>query len=117
MTVIVGCLLALVIVCSQVYSFKTKGSTAKEQTDKSSEDSNSATISVASFSLPSPVNVQINLDPHCLFEIVFEDVKEENFEILNSPRIPIASVVMTRQLKQEEATAAKDEKKKENKKY
>lgn len=35
-----------------------------------------------------------------------EDVKEEHFEILNSPRIPIASVVMTRQLKQEESAAA-----------
>lgn len=35
-----------------------------------------------------------------------EDVKTDNFEILNSPRIPIASVVMTRQLKQEEASAA-----------
>ncbi len=34
-----------------------------------------------------------------------EDVKEDNMEILNSPRIPIASVVLTRQLKQEEATA------------
>jgi large subunit ribosomal protein L25 len=34
-----------------------------------------------------------------------EDVKEENYEIMNSPRIPIASVVLTRQLKQEEATA------------
>ena len=34
-----------------------------------------------------------------------EDVKDPNYEILNSPRIPIASVVMTRQLKQEEATA------------
>ena len=33
-----------------------------------------------------------------------EDVKEPNYEILNSPRIPVASVVMTRQLKQEEAT-------------
>lgn len=32
-----------------------------------------------------------------------EDVKAENFEIMNSPRIPIASIVMTRQLKQEEA--------------
>jgi large subunit ribosomal protein L25 len=41
-----------------------------------------------------------------------EDVKMEGIEILNSPRIPIASVVLTRQLKQEEATAAKDEKKK-----
>jgi len=35
-----------------------------------------------------------------------EDVKEANYEILNSPRIPIASVVLTRQLKQEEATVA-----------
>ena len=34
-----------------------------------------------------------------------EDVKDDNYEILNSPRIPIASVVMTRQLKQEEAAA------------
>ena len=41
-----------------------------------------------------------------------EDVKEPELEILNSPRIPIASVVLTRQLKQEEATAAKEEKKK-----
>ena len=35
-----------------------------------------------------------------------EDVKAENYEILNSPRIPIASIVLTRQLKQEEAAAA-----------
>jgi large subunit ribosomal protein L25 len=42
-----------------------------------------------------------------------EDVKVDGIEILNSPRIPIASVVLTRLLKQEEATAAvKDEKKK-----
>lgn len=40
-----------------------------------------------------------------------EDVKEEHYEILNSPRIPIASVVMTRQLKQEEAAATPDKKK------
>jgi large subunit ribosomal protein L25 len=32
-----------------------------------------------------------------------EDVKVDNFEILNSPRIPVASVALTRQLKQEEA--------------
>jgi len=34
-----------------------------------------------------------------------QDVKVDNLEILNSPRIPIASVVLTRQLKQEEAAA------------
>jgi large subunit ribosomal protein L25 len=36
-----------------------------------------------------------------------QDVKAKNMEILNSPRIPIASVAMTRQLKQEEATVTK----------
>jgi large subunit ribosomal protein L25 len=35
-----------------------------------------------------------------------QDIKAENMEILNSPRISVASVVLTRQLKQEEATAA-----------
>jgi len=34
-----------------------------------------------------------------------EDVKVEHFEIMNSPRIPIASAVLTRELKQEEAAA------------
>jgi large subunit ribosomal protein L25 len=36
-----------------------------------------------------------------------QDVKADNMEVLNSPRIPIASVTLTRQLKQEEATTAK----------
>ena len=34
-----------------------------------------------------------------------EDVKLDNYEFLNSPRRPLASVVLTRQLKQEEAAA------------
>jgi large subunit ribosomal protein L25 len=34
-----------------------------------------------------------------------EDVKVDNYEILNSPRIPVASVSLTRELKQEEAAA------------
>ncbi|HYE55542.1 MAG TPA: 50S ribosomal protein L25, partial [Chitinophagaceae bacterium] len=36
-----------------------------------------------------------------------EDVNVPEYEILNSPRIPIASVVTTRQLRQEEATGDK----------
>lgn len=36
-----------------------------------------------------------------------QDIPAENIEILNSPRIPIASVTMTRQLKQEENAAPK----------
>ncbi|MDP1843891.1 MAG: 50S ribosomal protein L25, partial [Sediminibacterium sp.] len=61
--------------------------------------------------LTSTITVDItNLDLNGNIRV--EDVKAPNIEILNSPRIPIASVVMTRQLKQDEATAAKDEKKK-----
>jgi large subunit ribosomal protein L25 len=50
-------------------------------------------------------NIEVDLTNLQLNEnIRVEDVKDENYEILNSPRIPIASVVMTRQLKQEEAS-------------
>jgi large subunit ribosomal protein L25 len=41
-----------------------------------------------------------------------EDVKDPNFEIINSPRIPIVSVVTTRALRQEEAASATPAKKK-----
>jgi len=52
-------------------------------------------------------NIEVNLDDLKLNEnIRVQDVKPENMEIMNSPRIPIASVTMTRQLKQEEAKAA-----------
>ncbi|HUZ57221.1 MAG TPA: 50S ribosomal protein L25 [Hanamia sp.] len=37
-----------------------------------------------------------------------QDVKAENMEILNSPRIPVASVTLTRQLKQEEEKTTPD---------
>ncbi len=51
-------------------------------------------------------NIEVDLTNLELNEnIRVEDVVLDNFEILNSPRIPIASIVMTRQLKQEEAAA------------
>ena len=51
-------------------------------------------------------HIEVNVDDLELNgNIRVEDVKEEHYEILNSPRIPIASVVLTRQLKQEETTA------------
>ncbi|MFZ9171720.1 MAG: 50S ribosomal protein L25 [Sediminibacterium sp.] len=65
--------------------------------------------------LPKDLVETINVDITNLVlngNIRVEDVKAPGLEIMNSPRIPIASVVMTRQLKQEEATAAKEVKKK-----
>jgi large subunit ribosomal protein L25 len=57
-------------------------------------------------------SIEVDLTPLELNgNIRVEDVKADNMEVMNSPRIPIASVVLTRQLKQEEAatpaTAAK----------
>jgi large subunit ribosomal protein L25 len=53
-------------------------------------------------------NIEVNIDNLELNgNIRVEDVVAENVEILNSPRIPIASVVMTRQLRQEEAADSK----------
>ena len=55
--------------------------------------------------------IEVDLTPLKLNEnLRVEDIVAPEMEIMNSPRIPIASVTMTRQLKQEEATAAKAEK-------
>lgn len=52
-------------------------------------------------------NIEVDLtDLEVNGNVRVEDVKVDNFEILNSPRIPIASVVMTRQLRQEESATA-----------
>ena len=51
-------------------------------------------------------NIEVDItDLNVNGNIRVEDVKADNMEVMNSPRIPVASVVMTRQLKQEEAAA------------
>ena len=53
-------------------------------------------------------HIEVNIEKLELNEnIRVEDIPMDNMEVLNSPRIPIASVTMTRQLKQEESTAPK----------
>ena len=53
-------------------------------------------------------NIEVDITKLELNENVrVEDVKLDNMEVLNSPRIPIASVTMTRQLKQDEAATPK----------
>ncbi|MCD6062619.1 MAG: ribosomal protein [Flavipsychrobacter sp.] len=57
-------------------------------------------------------NIEVNIDKLELNgNIRVEEVKAGEMEILNSPRIPIASVVMTRALKQAETEEAKAGKK------
>ena len=51
-------------------------------------------------------NIEVNIDNLELNgNVRVQDVQVENYEIMNSPRIPIASVTLTRELKQEEAAA------------
>ncbi len=51
-------------------------------------------------------NIEVDLtDLELNGNVRVEDVKADNYEILNSPRIPVASIVLTRQLKQEEGAA------------
>jgi large subunit ribosomal protein L25 len=53
-------------------------------------------------------NIEVDITPLELNgNIRVQDIVAPNMEIMNSPRIPVASVVMTRQLKQEEASAEK----------
>ncbi len=53
-------------------------------------------------------NIELDISDLKLNENVrVQDVKAPNMEILNSARIPVASVTMTRQLKQEEAKVEK----------
>jgi len=57
-------------------------------------------------------NIEVNIDNLELNgNVRVEDVVAENMEIMNSPRIPIASVVMTRALRQAETEEAKAGKK------
>jgi hypothetical protein len=87
MTVFVGCLLALVRVWSQIYTSQANAKVKSEVASNAADDnSEEASFSMASFSLPSPVHVQINLDPHCLFEIIFEDAKAE------APQVSLPSI-------------------------
>ena len=66
------------------------------------------TLKVKAFPKYLKESIEVNIDKLELNDnIRVEDVVADNMEILNSPRIPVASVTMTRQLKQEEATTPK----------
>lgn len=82
-------------------------------TSKGVKDGGKLVIKIKSLkvkSLPKDLKENIEVDITELDingNIRVEDVKEPQYEILNSPRIPIASVVTTRQLKIEESAAKK----------
>jgi hypothetical protein len=77
-TLILGSVLALTIAFSQFINPECLSSCEKEtvkteQKKDTREDKGADFISLPSFSLPSPINVQANLDAYCLFEIFAEE--------------------------------------------
>jgi hypothetical protein len=89
LTLLIGCLLAMVIICSQLFHYNVSAysknelkSSKKELTSGQQESDQSSSeetvISLPSFSLPSPIHVSHNFDGYCLFEILFETSEESS---------------------------------------
>jgi hypothetical protein len=87
-SVLLGGLLVVAIVCSQLFGFQVNPSSslkkgvATEEQKKTNHSGDETYVSLPSFSLPSSVHVHLNLDSYCLFEIVLE----EKQEIISSPQ-------------------------------
>ena len=81
LTIIIGSLLALAIVVSQFLTAEficsDDDAVKTEQRQDKPADEKVSFVSLTSFSLPAPVNLQSNLDAYCLFEILFEDDSDE----------------------------------------
>jgi hypothetical protein len=79
-TMLTGSLLAVMIVCIQFFHFSHNISKSEVKTEQqeSSPSADIPLVSMASYSIPSPVHVTINLDAYCLFEILFEQSTESD---------------------------------------
>jgi hypothetical protein len=80
-TMILGLLLAVVVICSHVFQItpvKQSGKVAAEQKTEQSEE-NFSYVSAPTITPPSSANVQQNLVAHCLFEIVQPEEEKESF--------------------------------------
>jgi hypothetical protein len=78
---LLGCLLVVVIGCSQFLGTQSQPESKSLKTEQKSDADHVSYISLPSFSLPSPVHVQINLDFHCLFEILFESREKRDLSV------------------------------------
>jgi H+/gluconate symporter-like permease len=81
LTIIMGVITALVMVCSQLFFFEVVKYAKKDvKTEKHEQqnDDDDSYISLPSFSQPtSSTHVSLNHKPFCLFEILFENGKAE----------------------------------------
>jgi hypothetical protein len=83
LTIFLGSILAVAIVFSQYLTPERFTNAENIKTEKKTEphqadDHSGSNVSLPSFSLPTPVDVQANLSSYCLFEIIFEEDTDEN---------------------------------------
>jgi hypothetical protein len=79
LTIAMGVVLSLAIICSNLFQFQSRSFATKEvKTDQTENQKSDETVSVfSSFSLPTPAQVQLTLQSYCLFEISFEKSNDE----------------------------------------
>ncbi len=76
-SLIIGSLLSVAIVCTQLFHLHTsEKKVVKTEQQDSSQPGEEVLYSFTSFSLPSSVQVCVNLLPCILFEILFEESEE-----------------------------------------
>lgn len=81
-------MLAVVMMLTQLFHSQAPGFAKKEtKTEQQKDQQGDETfVSLSSFSLPSAsVHVEVNLDPYCLFEILFEKETRQT----EASRIPV----------------------------
>jgi hypothetical protein len=77
-SLIIGSLLSVIIVCSQFFQLHATSNSeklTKTEQQESQAPSEEVILSLPSFSLPSSIQVALNLDAYCLFEILFEEAE------------------------------------------
>ncbi len=86
-SIILGSALAFAIAFSQFVTLEFPVKTEKtktEQAGNTGDEQSAVHISLPTFSLPVPVSIQPNLDAYCLFEIFFEE-ERDNHEVPEGP--------------------------------
>ena len=81
-SLIVGSLLSVAIICMQLCHFQEKSVSVKELSTEQHQNSDDADeellLPLSSYSLPTTIQVSVNFDVYCLFEILATEPETEN---------------------------------------
>ena len=80
LTIIMGIILSMAIICSNLFQFQSRSFAKKEVKTEQNEKQNSSeeTVGVfSSISLPTAAQIQLTIQSYCLFEISFGKSNDE----------------------------------------